>query len=124
MQRFSWILFAWVVYTFNIVGESNSVDMIQHGKIISSWVDFISALRKQLYPLEYTQTSMIEWLHLTQLKGKNVQAYTQEFKNKYLAWEIPLHMCQSLLKWIGGLHFYLLHTILMFNPTNINEVTI
>ena len=46
-------------------GSRTQEDMEQHDKIISSWVDFISALRKQLYPLAYTQTSMIEWLHLT-----------------------------------------------------------
>ena len=34
------------------------------GKIISSWIKFIFVLRKQFYPLAYTQTSMIEWLHI------------------------------------------------------------
>jgi hypothetical protein len=91
------------------------VDLVQHGKIISSWVEFISAMRKKLYPLEYTQTYMIEWLHLKPLKGKNVQYYTQEFKKKDLALEIPLHTRETLIKYIGCLHFYLRHTILMFN---------
>jgi hypothetical protein len=99
-------------------------DMVQKGKIISSWVEFISALRNKFYPLAYTQTSMFEWLQLRQLKGKNVQAYTQEFKKKALALEIPLHTRETLLKYIGGLHSYLHHTILMFNPTNIDEVSV
>ena len=54
----------------------NRVDPVQHGKIISSWVEFIFALSKKLYPLAYTQIDMIEWLHLRWLKGKNIQAYT------------------------------------------------
>jgi hypothetical protein len=53
------------------------VDLVQHCKIISSWVEFISAMRNKFYPLAYTQTSMIEWLHIKQLKGENIQAYTQ-----------------------------------------------
>ena len=51
--------------TLILWGSRTQEDMEQHDKIISSSVDFISALRKQLYPLAYTQTSMIEWLHLT-----------------------------------------------------------
>ena len=51
------------------------VDLVQHGKIISSWVEFISAMRNKFYPLAYNQTSMIEWLHIKQLKRKNLQAY-------------------------------------------------
>jgi hypothetical protein len=99
-------------------------DLIQHGKIISSWVEFIFALRKQFYPLAYNQTYMIEWSHLKQLKEKNVQAYTQEFKKKTLALEIPLYTHETLLKYIEGLHYDLHHTILMFNPSNIGEVLV
>jgi hypothetical protein len=51
------------------------VDLIQHGKIISSWIEFVVALRKKFYPLDYMQTSMIAWKHLRQEKGKNVQPY-------------------------------------------------
>ena len=40
------------------------VDLVQHGKIISSWNEFIYSLQKKFYPLAYTQTTMIEWLHL------------------------------------------------------------
>jgi hypothetical protein len=59
-------------------------DLVQHGKIISSWVEFIYAMRKKFYPLAYNQTYIIEWLHLKQLKGKNVQDYTQEFIHDFL----------------------------------------
>jgi hypothetical protein len=51
-------------------------DLIQHGKIIYSWIEFTIALRNQIYPLPYMQTSMIAWKHLRQGKRKNVQDYT------------------------------------------------
>ena len=37
---------------------------------------------------------------------------------------IPIYTQETLLKFIGGLHSYLCHTILMFNPTNLNEVCV
>jgi hypothetical protein len=37
---------------------------------------------------------------------------------------IPLYTQETLLKYIGGLHDYLKHTILMFNPTNLDEVSV
>jgi hypothetical protein len=57
-------------------------DLIQQGKVISSWDEFIVALRKQFYPLAYIQTTIIDWKHLRQGKRTNVQVYTHEFKKK------------------------------------------
>ena len=37
---------------------------------------------------------------------------------------IPLYTQETLLRFIGGLHSYLRHTILMFNSTNIDEVCV
>jgi hypothetical protein len=37
---------------------------------------------------------------------------------------IDLSSQETLLKYIGGLHSYLRHTILMFNPTSLNEVCV
>jgi hypothetical protein len=37
------------------------VDLVQKGKFISSWDKFTRSIRKQFYPLAYTQTTMIEW---------------------------------------------------------------
>jgi hypothetical protein len=34
-------------------------NLIQHGKIVSSWIEFIVALRNKFYPLAYMKTSMI-----------------------------------------------------------------
>ena len=35
---------------------------------------------------------------------------------------IPIYTQETILKFIGGLHSCLCHTILMFNPTNLGEV--
>ena len=43
-----------------------------YGKIISSWSEFIYALRKQFYPLAYVQQAMMSWQTLRQLKGQNI----------------------------------------------------
>ena len=37
---------------------------------------------------------------------------------------IDLSSQDTLLKYIGGLHSYLRHTILMFNPTKLDEVCV
>ncbi len=37
---------------------------------------------------------------------------------------ISLDSPETLLKCIGGLHSYMRHTILMFNPTSIEEVSV
>jgi hypothetical protein len=56
--------------------STTQCNLIQHGKVISSWDEFIAALRKQLYPLAYMQMTIIYWQHLRQGKGQNVQVYT------------------------------------------------
>jgi hypothetical protein len=100
------------------------VDLVQKGKVISSWDKFIKDIRKQLYPLTHTQMTMIKWQHLRQGKGHNSQEYTQEFKNKALSLGILLYTHETLLKYIGVMHSYLCHTIMMFSPTNIEKVPI
>ena len=67
---------------------------------------------------------MMSWKNIRQLKGKSVQGYTQEFRKRALILGISLDSPETLLKYIGGLHNYLKHTILMFNPTSIDEVSI
>eukprot|EP00253_Pinus_taeda_P030208 PITA_30208 len=66
---------------------------------------------------------MMSWQTLRQLKGQSVEGYTQEFR-KTLIPGISLDSLETLLKYIGGLHNYMRHTILMFNPTSIDEVSI
>ena len=50
-----------------------------------------------------------------------MQEYTQEFRRRALLLGVDLQSQDTLLKYIGGLHSYLKHTILMFNPRSLNE---
>ena len=70
------------------------------------------------------QKAIMDWKYFKQLKGQNVQVYTQEFRRRYLLLGVDLHSQDTLLKYIGGLHTYLRHTILMFNPTSLDEVCV
>eukprot|EP00253_Pinus_taeda_P034597 PITA_34597 len=67
---------------------------------------------------------MMSWQTLRQLKGKSVQRYTQQFIKRALILGISLDSPETLLKFIGGLHSYMRQTILMFNPTSIDEVSV
>jgi hypothetical protein len=99
-------------------------DLKKSGKTISSWNDFVIALKQQFYPLAYMQQEMMNWKSLRQAKGQSVQEYTQTFRKKALNLGIPLYTQETLLKYIGGLHSYLKHTILMLNPSNFDEVCV
>ena len=95
-----------------------------NGKTIFVWSEFVTAIKKQFYPLAYMQQAMMSWQTLRQLKGQSMQGYTQEFRKRELMLGISLNSLETLLKYIGGLHSYMRHTILMFNPTSIYEVSI
>jgi hypothetical protein len=99
-------------------------DMKKHGKILISWNDFIIAIKKQFYPLAYKQKATMEWKNFRQAKGQNVQRSTQEFRRRDLVLGVDLSSQETLLKYIGALHSYLRHTILMFNPSNLDEVCV
>ena len=64
----------------------------------------------------------MNWQNFRQLKGQNVQEYTQEFRRRALMLGVDLQSKDTFMKYIGGLHSYLQHAILMFNPTNLDEV--
>jgi hypothetical protein len=105
--------------------EAKTKDEIKkHGKITLSWTEFISAIKKQFYPLAHLQKAIMNWQNFRQLKGQNVQDYTQEFRRRALLLGVDLQSQDTLLKYIGGLHSYLKHTILMFNPTSLDEVCV
>jgi hypothetical protein len=70
------------------------------------------------------QQEMMNWQSLRQAKGQSVQEYTQAFCKKALILGIPLYTQKTLLKYIGGLHSYLKHTIIMLNPSNFDEVCV
>lgn len=99
-------------------------DLSRYGKIISSWFEFTTTLKKQFYQLGHMQKAVMNWQSLRQEKGQSVQEYTQEFRKRALIFGVPLYTQETLLKYIGGLHENLRHTILMFNPTNFDEVSV
>jgi hypothetical protein len=99
-------------------------DMKKHGKILTSWNDFIVAIKRQFYPLAYKQKATMDWKNFRQAKGQNVQRFTQEFRRRDLVLGVDLSSQETLLKYIGALHSYLRHTILMFNPSNLDEVCV
>jgi hypothetical protein len=94
------------------------------GNLFSSWSEFKSAIRKQFYPLGYLHKAMMEWKILRQGKGQTVQSFTEEFRKKSLSLNIPLDSYETLMKYIGALHSYIHHTLLFFNPTNLDEVCV
>jgi hypothetical protein len=49
-------------------------DRSKCGKLLSSWSEFKSAIRKQFYPLGYLHKAMMEWKSLRQSKGQIVQS--------------------------------------------------
>jgi hypothetical protein len=98
--------------------------MKKHGKILTSWNDFIVAIKRQFYPLACKQKATMDWQNFRQAKGQNVQRFTQEFRRRALVLGVDLSSQETLLKYIGALHCYLRHTILMFNPSNLDEVCV
>jgi hypothetical protein len=99
-------------------------DMRKHGKILTSWNDFIVAIKRHFYPLSYKQKATMDWQNFRQAKGHNVQSFTQEFRRRDLVLGVDLSSQETLLKYIGALHSYLRHTILIFNPSNLDEVCV
>jgi len=81
-------------------------------------------IRKQFYPLGYLHKEMMEWQTLRKSKGQIVQSFTEEFRKKYLSLNIPLDSYDTLMKYIGTLHSYNQHTLLLFNPTSLDEVCV
>jgi hypothetical protein len=87
--------------------KSKLRDRSKCGKLISSWLEFKSAIRKQFYPLGYLHKAMMKWQTLRQSKGQIVQSFTEEFRKKSLALSIPLDSYETLMKCIGTLHSYI-----------------
>ena len=94
------------------------------GKVTLTWPKFRLSIKKQFYPLAHMQKAIMNWQNFRQLKGQSVQDYTQEFRRRALLLGVDLQTQETLLKYIGGLHSYLRHTILMFNPTSLDEVCV
>jgi hypothetical protein len=94
----------------------------QHvGNVFPSWKSFISALRKQFYPLGYKEKALIECQSLKLRKGQTVQEYTDGFQKMALMLDIPLQTQETLMKYIGGLPVHIRNIVFMFGPTNLDE---
>jgi hypothetical protein len=99
-------------------------DRSKCGNLISSWLEFKLEIRKQFYPLVYLHKAMMEWKTLRQSKAQTIQSFTEEFRKKSLVLNIPLDSYETLMKYIDALHNYIRHTLLLFNPTSIDEVCV
>jgi hypothetical protein len=104
--------------------ESKLHEKSKCDNIFSLWSEFKSTLRKQFYPLGYLHKAMMDWKTLRQGKCQTVQSFTEEFRKKALALNIPLDSYETLMKYIGALHNYILHSLLLLNPTSLDEVCV
>lgn len=89
-----------------------------------TWMEFFAALKKYFYPLGYMQQLTMNWKTFRQGKGQSFQDYTHEFRKQAISLNVPFYTQDTLLKYIGGLHSYLRHTILMLSPNNLDEVSV
>jgi hypothetical protein len=96
--------------------------MQQVGNVFPSRQVFVSALKKQFYPLGYKDKALIEWQGLKLRKGQTVKEYTDEFNKMALMLDIPIHTQETLMKYIGGLPAHIHNAVFMFGPTNLDEV--
>jgi len=94
------------------------------GNLLSSWSSFISALKEQLYPLGYKQKALMDWKYLRQGRGQDVQSFTDEFRKQALNLGISLDSHEVVTKYIGSLHSYLRHSLLLFEPTTIDLASV
>lgn len=62
----------------------------------------------------------MEWKYLRQGKCKNVQSFTEEFWKQALNLGISLDSLKTITKYVGALHSYIRHSLLLFEPTTID----
>ena len=67
---------------------------------------------------------MMEWENLRLSNGKNVQSFTEEFRNKALKMNVSLDTSKTLMKHIVPLPNYIRHTLLLLNPSNMDEASV
>eukprot|EP00253_Pinus_taeda_P019006 PITA_19006 len=58
--------------------------------------------------------------YLRQGKGQDVQSFTEEFRKQALNLGIALDTLEFVTKYIGSLHSYMWHSLLLFEPTTID----
>jgi hypothetical protein len=96
----------------------------QVGNVFPSWQGFVSACKKQYYPLGYKEKDLIEWQGIKLRKGQRVQEYIAEFRKMELMLEILLHTQETLMKYIGGFPTDIRNTVFMLGPTNLDKVSV
>jgi len=62
----------------------------------------------------------MEWQYFRQGKGQNVKIFTEEFRKQALNLGISLDSPETITKYIGALHSYIRHSLLLFEPTTID----
>ena len=67
---------------------------------------------------------MMDWHNLILNKGHNVQIFIEEFRKKALELNVPLYSSKTLIKYVGALHNYIQCTLLLLNPTNLDEASV
>ena len=60
----------------------------------------------------------MNWRYLRQGKGQDVQSFTKEFRKQAL--DSP----KVVTKYIGSLHSYIRHSLLLFEPTTIDSTSV
>jgi hypothetical protein len=116
------LAYLWLEGTALVWWETKLYEKSKCGNLLSSCSENKSPIRKKFYPLRYLHKVMMEWKTLRKSKGQTIQSFIEEFRKKSLALNIPLDSYETLMKYIGVLHSYICHTLLLFNPTCLDEV--
>lgn len=61
---------------------------------------------------------------MKQRKGQTVQNFTEEFRKQELALNVPLENFETLMRYIGSLHSFLRHSLLLFEPKSLDEASV
>jgi len=94
------------------------------GNILSSWPNFIYALKEQFYPLVYKKKYLMDWKYLRQGRGQDIQSFTEEFRKQALNLGITIYSPEVVTKYIGSLHSYIRHSLLLFEPNTIDSTSV
>ena len=62
--------------------------------------------------------------YLRQHRGQDVQSFTKEFRKQALNLGIALDSPEVVTKYIGSLHSYIRHSLLLFKPTTIDSASV
>ena len=66
----------------------------------------------------------MEWKNLRLNTCQNVQGFTEDFRKKALELNILVDFPETIMKYIGALPNYIHHTLLLLNPTNLDEASV